>query len=433
MNQLTKIVKRLESDKNYSLNLKIIYFFFISSSIYLAFSLSPFPEFDELAYIKHVEEIANSNNFWYLGDRNRMPLFNYMLFTFYNFQLLDLPLYRIYQLTNIFFTTVFSLIYFKKLKTYFNSNIIFCSCIVFILFIPILAFIHDVVVEPIFYLSFGLLFLSFLDLNNDLSYKNSIKFAIICAVVYLLKATGLFLFLLSIIYLILIKVAEKSFKIQILSKICVSICIFFVIISPYIYENYTKFNGHLFYNVNSTFYVWYDTYEQVESGTKLYGDRVGWPDMPESEIPSLEKYIKTHSLTEILSRFLKGFKSIFYYYFSPFEFTGAITVSFTLLLLQIIKNLSAKSIFKYSKDLKIWISYLIYLSGFVLTSTAWYMLTNSVQRFSMLLAIPTYSILFVFIDKFFVVNSDSSKVKNFFFIVASFFVSQSFIIFNYIL
>ena len=84
-----------------------------------------------------------------------------------------------------------------------------------------------------------------------------------------------------------------------LSKIFSSLLFFLLLASPYLYENYVNYNKQIFYNVNSTFYVWYDTWEEVENGTKLCGDRVGWPKMPEEEIPSFSKYIESHSIKKL--------------------------------------------------------------------------------------------------------------------------------------
>ena len=89
------------------------------------------------------------------------------------------------------------------------------------------------------------------------------------------------------------------------------------------YENYVNYSKQIFYDINSTFYVWYDTWEEVENGTKLYGDKVGWPKMPEEEIPSFSKYIESHSIKGSANRFTKGYLNIFKYYFSISEFTGS--------------------------------------------------------------------------------------------------------------
>lgn len=84
------------------------------------------------------------------------------------------------------------------------------------------------------------------------------------------------------------------------------ILIFLLTVSPYIRMNKKVF-GHYFYNVNSTFYVWYDSWDQVVQGTRARGDRMGWPQMPPEEIPSATKYWQEHSLSQILARLNHGF------------------------------------------------------------------------------------------------------------------------------
>jgi hypothetical protein len=61
---------------------------------------------------------------------------------------------------------------------------------------------------------------------------------------------------------------------------------FLAAVYPYISTS-KKLFGRWFYNVNTTFYMWYDTHEQVMTGTRVHGDRQGWPDLPPQEIPSM--------------------------------------------------------------------------------------------------------------------------------------------------
>ena len=84
------------------------------------------------------------------------------------------------------------------------------------------------------------------------------------------------------------------------------VVMFFMTVSPYIEANKNKF-GHSFYNVNSTFYIWYDSWHEVEQGTRAHGDRAGWPAMPADEIPSPGKYLRGHTFSQIAGRFVHGF------------------------------------------------------------------------------------------------------------------------------
>ena len=81
--------------------------------------------------------------------------------------------------------------------------------------------------------------------------------------------------------------------------------------------------GHYFYNVNSTFYVWYDDWAHASVGTYIHGDGVGWPTMPESELPSAGRYLREHTVGQIASRIVSGFedmatKSVQMYEYLPY-------------------------------------------------------------------------------------------------------------------
>jgi hypothetical protein len=81
--------------------------------------------------------------------------------------------------------------------------------------------------------------------------------------------------------------------------------VFLITVYPYIATSKRVF-GQYFYNVNSTFYIWYDSWEQAKQGTRAYGDRVGWPNMPPDQIPSMGKYLREHTPSQIAGRFVQG-------------------------------------------------------------------------------------------------------------------------------
>jgi hypothetical protein len=85
------------------------------------------------------------------------------------------------------------------------------------------------------------------------------------------------------------------------------VCIaFLVVLAPYLRTNKTVF-GHYFYNVNTTFYVWYDDWPQASVGTIKHGDGVGWPKMPAEDLPSASRYWREHTVAQIASRVAGGF------------------------------------------------------------------------------------------------------------------------------
>jgi hypothetical protein len=118
---------------------------------------------------------------------------------------------------------------------------------------------------------------------------------------------------------------------------------YLIVISPYIIES-KKIYGSYFYNVNSTFYMWYDSYEEAIQGTIAHGDRIGWPDMPDKDIPGPLKYFREHGFLEIWERIkygshwqLENLRYQYGFFNYPILFMGFALI---LLLLNVNKNLS---------------------------------------------------------------------------------------------
>ncbi len=85
---------------------------------------------------------------------------------------------------------------------------------------------------------------------------------------------------------------------------------FFATVYPYISTSKAIF-GYYFYNVNSTFYFWTDSWKEAKSRTKDAGDRTGWPDLPADELPSFSNYVRTHTMGEISWRVVNGISLVF--------------------------------------------------------------------------------------------------------------------------
>lgn len=81
---------------------------------------------------------------------------------------------------------------------------------------------------------------------------------------------------------------------------------FSLVLWPYISTNKRVF-GQYFYNVNSTFYIWYDDWAHASVGTAIHGDGEGWPAMAQEEIPTAASYVRDHSAAQIAHRIGAGF------------------------------------------------------------------------------------------------------------------------------
>ena len=390
INQMVKL-KHFIENKIY-LVIGIKYLLFSGFAYYLAFNIHVYPIYDELAYLDHVKTIGLSDNFWYLGDRNRMPLFNYLLFLFYDSSLDGQSIYERLQLANIILTISINFAFFYLLKRYFSSTLLALITNTFILFLPLSAFVGEVIVESTYYAFFCIYLLVFFNIKESNKPSDFIKFGFAGAILYLFKATGLLIFLISVVYLLYRMPNKNNIK-----NILYSLSAFFITTAPYLIENYIKFRKNIFYNVNTTFYVWYDSWEQVENGTKKYGDRVGWPNIDESLIPSASKYLQSHTLTEVLERFYFGLESFLQHYLilgsNGFIFFLSI-IMISLLNYFIFKNRKLIS----RKSIEFELKYTFILLSILLPTSFWYSYIANSVRFTILLFIPVYILLFKSID-----------------------------------
>jgi hypothetical protein len=80
---------------------------------------------------------------------------------------------------------------------------------------------------------------------------------------------------------------------------------FLMTVYPYISTSKRVF-GSWFYNVNSTYYMWYDSWEEAVAGTRAHGDRVGPVTLPPEQIPGPARWLREHGAGEAAGRLLRG-------------------------------------------------------------------------------------------------------------------------------
>jgi hypothetical protein len=271
---------------------------------------------DQGAYINYAEKILKED-YSHVGNRNRMPLYPFVLSFVLNpedslaaefvrakyFSLalsialllaigaLFLRLFSPLEAVTLLLTTAFSLYIFKA--AYVNTELLYYTLAAFLFFIML-----RYLVKP----SVGL----------------AVATGILAGLTHLAKASappalGLFLVVAFTwgVALILRGAKQEHIKLTaakflpLAANVALVVGFFLLTVFPYIKNSWYRF-GSPFYNVNSTFYVWYDTWEEVKRGTNAHGDRVGWPDMPASEIPSFGKYMREHTPKDMVDRVLTG-------------------------------------------------------------------------------------------------------------------------------
>jgi hypothetical protein len=276
-----------------------------------------FNKYDQLAYSDFVRNVYESN-FTYSGQRNRMPLYPYTQALFYSPNMDDETLFQHGKQVNIvlslFCIAVLGGVFFMKFtKIFAFYSITIIALLVFVFKAPYFQS------EIVFYTLFGLAFIVSINTLRYPKWYKSILVGILFGLAYLTKATVLIAIVMLISGFVVLtftrQLTQVTDKKTLLKDLLVNILlpplVFLIIVFPYANES-KEIYGTYFYNVNTTFYIWYDSWDEATNGTKKAGDRVGWPVMAEDEIPSLSKYLNEHSTNEIIKRFTKGLGKLQY-------------------------------------------------------------------------------------------------------------------------
>lgn len=265
---------------------------------------------DQGAYMDFARR-ARESGWQYTGGRNRMPLYPWMMALFHEPEMTDDDFFERGKRVNVWLSLLMLALlgaaFFRRFPRFYAGYAILC-----------IAFLVFAIKSPFFQvelLYYGLFALAFALALEDLAapdWRKSVAAGLLFALTHFAKASALPALLLYLAAHALLCVARMMRRDcawrQALSpamNALLAALAFVALLFPYLQESRERYGSH-FYNVNTTFYIWYDSWTEAKAGTRAAGDRVGYPDLPPEEIPSLAKYLREHTPRQMVKRFRDG-------------------------------------------------------------------------------------------------------------------------------
>ena len=273
--------------------------------------------FDQSAYLHYARQMR-ATGYGYTGDRNRMPLYPFLQSLVCAPGLDNDQMFERAKRFNIALSLVILIVLYPILRRVLPPlpTVDLILILAFMVFIFKAAYVQC---ELVYYLLGFCSFLSMLSILKSPDWKRGMLAGALLGLTQLTKASalpGLVFFLVVAIGWYLARGiqgvmgpptqrTDQHRPAAGLLAVGVVLITFLAVVFPYIRTSKHVF-GRYFYNVNSTFYIWYDTPDEVANGTRLHGDREAWPKLPAAQIPGPAKYFREHDARQVVDRVVSG-------------------------------------------------------------------------------------------------------------------------------
>lgn len=363
---------------------------------------------DQDAYRDYTIKLAESH-YTYTGDRNRMPIYPLFMSLFHQDGMAEEQFFALAKQVNIGLTVLVLGATFYLFRRYASALDTLVAVLVaaFTMFVYKAPFFQA---ETLFYgLSFGL-FMLMLELIRRPRWPIAAVAGVVGGLAHLTKASvlpaiGLCVACLCLRMLVLFfqrrananqdKSTERKLWRSVSEPLVCAVIflvVFLIVLFPYIQTSKARF-GHYFYNVNSTFYMWYDSWDEVKAGTRAHGDRTGWPDMPAEQLPSMGKYLREHTARQIGERFWQGLVLIRDMTFASYGYAFFLLLYLFFVALVVWQNrVHFIRQFWHADRLILLFFVCAYFGGYLL-SYAWYIRIAYGNRFVLTLFLPALFML----------------------------------------
>lgn len=270
---------------------------------------------DQSAYMDYARQMATTD-FAHVGDRARMPVYPFLMSFLYTPGMSDEEFFRRGKAFNIALSILLLVLTYLLLRAWIEP--LAAGAAVLVAGFTVFMFkAGHFQCELLFYFLNLLLFVAFIENLLRPTAARAAVLGLIAALAYLTKASvlpAIPLFLVASAAGELLRNREAGPEragsaARYLGRTAVFLAVFLLVTSPYIVTSKRLF-GRYFYNVTSTFYFWYDSWDEAERGTKAHGDRIGWPRMPAEDVPSPRKYWEDHTLSQMAGRLGNGMVTV---------------------------------------------------------------------------------------------------------------------------
>jgi 4-amino-4-deoxy-L-arabinose transferase-like glycosyltransferase len=273
----------------------------------LAFS-TPYENADQSAYLHYAKRMRETN-YAYVGSRNRMPVFPFLLSRLYRPGESEVDIFTRAQAFCVTLTVALLLILAAIFRRYFSrlESIALVIATAFGVFVYRAGIVH---VEPLFFVVNFAAFVLLLQMLRTPRWWLAITAGALLGLAFLTKASALPAWpCWGVVF-----VAQSMNKprapdfLRRFALFALLSATFLLAVWPYIWTSKQRY-GHFFYNVNSAHYMWCDSWpEALSYSDRLQGPPVDDPVAP--ELPSFAKYWRQHSVGEMIARLLHGFLSL---------------------------------------------------------------------------------------------------------------------------
>jgi hypothetical protein len=297
---------------------------------------------DQSAYMDYARRMATMGSA-HVGDRNRMPVYPFLQSLLYRPGISDDEFFRRGKAFNIGLSVVLLFLTYVLLSRWLDP--LAATAIVLVTAFTVFMFKAGYFQCELLFYFLNLVF--FILCIENLRRPTALRAALLglaAGVAYLTKASvlpGIVLFLVCFAWSSIARrdgpVRRGASRLRSAVPAVLFLSVFLSVVYPYIRTSKRIF-GRYFYNVGSTFYPWYDSWEEVERGTKAHGDRIGWPRMPAEDLPSARSYWKNHTLSQMTARLGNGIATVFRVAWSSYGYLKYAAIYFLFGLLFIVRH-----------------------------------------------------------------------------------------------
>lgn len=254
-----------------------------------------------LAYARHLYE----TNYTVVEDRNRMPVYPFLLSLIYRPGLTETEFLVRAQIFTVNLSILLLLLLFFIFRRFFPPlhAVALLAATAFGVF---LYRVDRAQVEVLFYFVSFCAFVLLLRMFVQPGWRLALLAGAVTGGAHLTKASILpALGMWALVFFGHILSTHRTEPWRRLGMLAAVLAAFLAVVFPYIRTS-KQIYGSYFYNVNSTFVMWCDSSTEAFEFLSAHGDKDQWRALPPEQLPSMRKYGREHSVAQIARRIING-------------------------------------------------------------------------------------------------------------------------------